>query len=69
MTAAPAIVEVALNGQTSKQLNPNVPRSSAEIAACAIACIEAGASDYIAKPVNVDVLLTTLWRALQATHA
>ena len=32
-------------------------------------CIEAGANDYIAKPVNVDVLLATLWRALQATHA
>ncbi|HJT61706.1 MAG TPA: ATP-binding protein, partial [Burkholderiales bacterium] len=30
-------------------------------------CIEAGANDYIAKPVNVDVLLATLWRALQAT--
>jgi signal transduction histidine kinase/ActR/RegA family two-component response regulator/HAMP domain-containing protein len=32
-------------------------------------CIEAGASDYIAKPVNVDVLLATLWRAMQATPA
>ncbi|HTG95807.1 MAG TPA: ATP-binding protein, partial [Burkholderiales bacterium] len=32
-------------------------------------CLEAGANDYIAKPVNVDVLLATLWRALQATHA
>jgi CheY-like chemotaxis protein len=32
-------------------------------------CIEAGANDYIAKPVNVDVLLATLWRALQAAHA
>jgi len=32
-------------------------------------CMEAGANDYIAKPVNVDVLLATLWRALQATHA
>jgi CheY-like chemotaxis protein len=30
-------------------------------------CLEAGANDYIAKPVNVDVLLATLWRALQAT--
>jgi CheY-like chemotaxis protein len=30
-------------------------------------CIEAGASDYLAKPVNVDVLLATLWRTLQAT--
>ena len=29
-------------------------------------CIEAGANDYIAKPVNVDVLLATLWRTLQA---
>jgi len=28
-------------------------------------CIEAGANDYVAKPVNVDVLLATLWRALQ----
>jgi len=32
-------------------------------------CLEAGATDYIAKPVNVDVLLATLWRALQPTHA
>jgi HAMP domain-containing protein/signal transduction histidine kinase/CheY-like chemotaxis protein len=32
-------------------------------------CMAAGANDYIAKPVNVDVLLATLWRALQATHA
>ena len=31
-------------------------------------CIEAGANDYVAKPVNVDVLLATLWRALQATQ-
>jgi signal transduction histidine kinase/HAMP domain-containing protein/CheY-like chemotaxis protein len=27
-------------------------------------CIEAGASDYVAKPVNMDVLLSTLWRCL-----
>jgi signal transduction histidine kinase/ActR/RegA family two-component response regulator len=32
-------------------------------------CMDAGANDYLAKPVNVDVLLATLWRALQATHA
>jgi CheY-like chemotaxis protein len=32
-------------------------------------CMEAGANDYLAKPVNVDVLLATLWRALQAAHA
>jgi CheY-like chemotaxis protein len=29
-------------------------------------CIDAGASDYIAKPVNMDVLLATLWRSLPA---
>ena len=28
-------------------------------------CLEAGANDYIAKPVNVDVLIATLWRTLQ----
>ncbi len=27
-------------------------------------CLEAGATDYVAKPVNIDVLLATLWRAL-----
>jgi len=32
-------------------------------------CFDAGANDYIAKPVNVDVLLATLWRALEKTHA
>ncbi len=32
-------------------------------------CIEAGANDYVAKPVNVDVLLATLWRALQGQPA
>jgi signal transduction histidine kinase/HAMP domain-containing protein/ActR/RegA family two-component response regulator len=32
-------------------------------------CIEAGASDYIAKPVNVDVLLATLWRTLHPQAA
>jgi len=28
-------------------------------------CIEAGATDYVAKPVNMDVLLATLWRSVQ----
>jgi CheY-like chemotaxis protein len=29
-------------------------------------CMEAGATDYVAKPVNMDVLLATLWRSMQA---
>ena len=32
-------------------------------------CIEAGATDYIAKPVNVDVLLATLWRTVHGQVA
>ncbi|HEX6267819.1 MAG TPA: ATP-binding protein, partial [Burkholderiales bacterium] len=32
-------------------------------------CLEAGANDYVAKPVNVDVLLATLWRTLQGLPA
>jgi two-component system chemotaxis sensor kinase CheA len=28
-------------------------------------CIQAGATDYVAKPVNMDVLLATLWRSVQ----
>jgi CheY-like chemotaxis protein len=32
-------------------------------------CMEAGANDYIAKPVNVDVLLATLWRTVQGQPA
>jgi CheY-like chemotaxis protein len=33
-------------------------------------CIEAGATDYVAKPVNIDVLLVTLSRQLpqEASH-
>ncbi|TFH22511.1 MAG: 3-keto-5-aminohexanoate cleavage protein [Myxococcales bacterium] len=38
------IIEVALNGVTSKQKNPNVPRAPAEVSADAIACFEAGAT-------------------------
>jgi CheY-like chemotaxis protein len=33
-------------------------------------CLEAGATDYVAKPVNMDVLLATLWRLMpQESHA
>jgi len=38
------IIEVALNGVSSKEKNPNVPRSPAEVTSDALACYEAGAS-------------------------
>ena len=42
--ATPVIIEVALNGATSKQQNPHVPRSPAEIAEDGRCCLEAGAA-------------------------
>ncbi len=39
-----AIIEVALNGQTTKAVNPNSPRSTEEIAGDALRCLEAGAA-------------------------
>lgn len=55
MTSA-CIVEVALNGVTPKELNPHVPRTPAEVAADALACIAAGAS--IVHNHTDDVLTT-----------
>src|SRR3954470_7240020 len=42
--SAPCIIEVALNGVTTKDANPHVPRTPAEITSDALACIEAGAT-------------------------
>jgi 3-keto-5-aminohexanoate cleavage enzyme len=38
------ILEVALNGATSKRTNPNVPRATDELVADALACLELGAT-------------------------
>ena len=40
----PVIIECAINGVTSRAVNPNVPIEPAEIAADALACLEAGAA-------------------------
>lgn len=40
----PLIIEAAINGSTSKAVNPHVPRSVAEIVESALACIDAGAA-------------------------
>lgn len=43
-SVAPLVIEAALNGSTTKEANPNVPRSVDEIVAAALACVEAGAA-------------------------
>ncbi|KKC06867.1 3-keto-5-aminohexanoate cleavage protein [Mycobacterium nebraskense] len=40
----PVIIEAAINGATSKTVNPNVPVTEDEIVADALACFEAGAA-------------------------
>jgi 3-keto-5-aminohexanoate cleavage enzyme len=40
----PVIIEVAINGATTKDQNPNVPISEDEIVADALACFDAGAA-------------------------
>jgi uncharacterized protein (DUF849 family) len=42
--ANPVIIEAAVNGGTTKAQNPHVPREPDEIAADALACIDAGAA-------------------------
>src|SRR6516165_2178883 len=44
MSVEPVIIEAAINGATPKERNPNVPRTPDEIAADALAAIEAGAA-------------------------
>lgn len=43
-TPAPVIIEVAINGATTRARSPHVPQTPDEIAADAIACIDAGAT-------------------------
>jgi 3-keto-5-aminohexanoate cleavage enzyme len=40
----PVIIEAAINGMTTTERNPHVPQGPEEIAACALRCLEAGAS-------------------------
>jgi uncharacterized protein (DUF849 family) len=52
----PVIIEAAINGLTSRERNPHVPLTPAEIAADAIRCVDAGAS--IIHAHNHDITLT-----------
>ena len=40
----PVIIEAAINGSTSRRVNPHVPRTPAEIAACALERLDRGAA-------------------------
>ena len=44
MSGEPVIIEAAINGATPKERNPNSPRLPDEIAADALACLDAGAA-------------------------
>ncbi len=44
MEPTPVIVEAAINGITSKQKNPNVPRTPEEVHRDALACLDTGAA-------------------------
>lgn len=44
MSPTPVIIEAAINGATTKADNPNVPITPDEVAADALACLDAGAS-------------------------
>ena len=73
MASEPVIVEVALNGMTTPERNPHVPRTPDEIATCALACIELGAAvvhthvESIALPAAESVdLYTRSWKPILA---
>jgi uncharacterized protein (DUF849 family) len=44
MRRGPVIIEAAINGNTTKSVNPAVPRSPAEIVECALECLDRGAA-------------------------
>jgi uncharacterized protein (DUF849 family) len=73
----PVIVEVALNGGTTRRRNPRVPRSIDEIVDDAIACIDGGAS--VVHNHNDEAVIggevrhahapyATAWRRIRARH-
>lgn len=44
VTRRPVIIEAAINGATPRSVNPSVPRAPAEIATCALECLDRGAT-------------------------
>jgi uncharacterized protein (DUF849 family) len=73
--ASPVIIEVALNGATSKQQNPRVPRSPAEIADDGRRCLAAGAAivhthidEFASDPARAADRYEAGWRPILDTH-
>ena len=52
---APLIIEVAVNGMTTEERNPHVPRSPAEVASTALRCLDAGASIVHTHVFSIDL--------------
>jgi uncharacterized protein (DUF849 family) len=74
----PVIIEVALNGGTSRAQSPKVPKTIAEIAADGIACIDAGAAivhHHNDEPVlggsgdHAPAPYADVWRIIRTRHA
>jgi uncharacterized protein (DUF849 family) len=71
----PLIIEAAINGATPKAANPNVPSSTAEIVACAGACIDAGAAivhhhnhEGLLEARHASAPYRATWTAIYARH-
>ncbi|MBV9817758.1 MAG: 3-keto-5-aminohexanoate cleavage protein [Solirubrobacterales bacterium] len=71
------IVEVALNGATTREANPHVPRSPSEIAQDALACVRAGAAIvhnhndepmWVPDGVHAAAPYLEAWRPIRAAH-
>lgn len=75
--AEPCIIEVAVNGVTTRATNPHVPRTPAEITADALACIAAGATIvhnhndepmWVPDGVHPSAPYLQAWRPILAKH-
>ena len=73
--ASPVILEVALNGVTSRERNPAAPRLPAEIAEDALRCLEAGAAivhththDALKGPAEAAALYLEAYRPILAAR-
>jgi uncharacterized protein (DUF849 family) len=71
----PLIIEAALNGVTTKDRNPRVPRTPAEVAADARASLEAGAAilhshndEMTPDPARAAALYAEAWRPVLAAR-